>query len=882
MALTVAELSPELLAQLRAAQPEQLGDDLVLRLPDGRVYFVDGFFALDGIGDGAPPMPEAIALGPDVADALLGSVDIQTAAGDEPVPPAENTGTSFTEFTPTEKSGVDEETGLAPSNSLAGTDANNRSISAIERRFGIVDRDGESDVATGPAGSPFDAFGGGYLGSSNLGGGAAMPPIGAVSIAGGMTAAPVEGYPGITAIIREFLNTDLFALTPFTHMATLQDAAFRPNDFNGERIWFPASDMLGFFTPADFSNVTDSDALKALFNGDDIIHGTNYARDSLYGNDGNDVILGQSGENYLYGGNGNDLLYVVQQNEWAGDLPSDGSVPWPAPFERAEGGDGFDTLVFAPTFPWRQIDLREMWSSMDGIEAVAITAGRFSQFHDNGENGGPAGERGIFVVDAATVAQLGGTLRIESDGDVVVRLTDLETTDWQIVSGAEVPAGYVRYAAVAPGGESIALDIGMGAQQPIVSTIVGTAEADHFWLSGLKFRQLDGGGGYDVISGSPLSSVMNLPLQGTDFTAAAAPIIRNIESIILRNETIALSADVVNAMTDANNLLTIRTEHQPTITLADIGNWDLIGLVARMETYSFDIGPATAPSFGAMYSSISQGEQVLLHVVTHVDHSSLPQVDGNLGLDRLFITFGGMIDLPGYDRTSILRDLDVVELTGDTPAELHLTADFVAVIAGSDKTLAVTGHDGSDAVILDDSDDWRLVGVTRGGGEDAYVYQAGEITLEVSTGLKEPVLNPLSTAGNDVLTVSDILPDSIDGSTGFDILQVLSAGTVDLHGSDTIRNIEAIDIGNGAANDLVLDAATVAALTSGGKLYVTGDHDGSTLDRVSLLDHAAWQQAGTEQGGGFTFVLYMTQVTVNSVTAEVTLAIDSTLQQPIF
>lgn len=881
MLLTVADLGPELLTQLRAAQPEQMGDDLVLRLPDGRVYFVDGFFALDGIGDGLPPLPGAIALGPDVADVLLGSMDIETAAGGEPVAPVENSGTSFSDFAPTENGSIRNVAGLAPSDDLVGTDADSRSVSAVERRFGIVDRSAEGDAATGPAGNPFGAFGGGYLGSSGLGGGAAMPPIGAVSMAGGMTAAPVEGYPGITAVIREFLNTDLFALTPFAHMATIRDPAFRPNDFNGQRIWFSDSGMLGYNAPSVLSNATNDDTLKALFSGDDFIHGTNYATDFLYGHDGNDVILAQLGENYIYGGKGNDLLYVVQQNDWLGNLPSDGAVPWPAPFERAEGGDGWDTLVFAPTFPWRQIDLREMWPRMDGIEAVAITAGRFTQFNDNGENGGPAGERGIFFVDAATIAQLGGALRIESDGDVVVRLTDLATTDWQIVSGAEVPAGYIRYAAVAPGAESVTLDIGIGAEQPIISTIVGTAEADHFWLSGLKFDQLDGGDGYDVISGSPLSSVMYLPLQSIDFTAANAPVIRNVESLDVRNETITLSADAINAMTDANNLLTIRTLYQPTITLADIGNWDVIGLVARLETSIFDIGPATAPVFGAMYSSISQGEQVLLHVVTHLDHSSLPVVDGNLGLDRLFITFGGAIDLPGYDRTSILRDLDIIELTGDTPAELHLTADFVAAIAGSDKTLAVTGHDGSDAVILDDADDWRLVGVARGGGEDAYVYRAGEITLEVAVGLKEPVLKPIATSGDDVLTVADILPDAIDGSSGFDILQILSAGIVDLHGNDAIRNIEAIDIGNGAGNDLILDAATIAALTPGGKLYVTGDQDGSSLDRVSLLDHAAWQETGTEQGGGFTFALYMTQVTINNVTTEVTLAVDSTLQQPI-
>lgn len=98
MIISAATIDPALLAALKKASPEQVGDDLVLRLADGRIFYVDGFFAADEIGDGQPPLPGAIPLHGDVADLLLGADEFDTAAGaDEPSAPA-SSGAGFIQF----------------------------------------------------------------------------------------------------------------------------------------------------------------------------------------------------------------------------------------------------------------------------------------------------------------------------------------------------------------------------------------------------------------------------------------------------------------------------------------------------------------------------------------------------------------------------------------------------------------------------------------------------------------------------------------------------------------------------------------------------------------------------------------------------------------
>src|SRR5262249_37090781 len=101
--------------------------------------------------------------------------------------------------------------------------------------------------------------------------------------------------------------------------------------------------------------------------------------------------------------------------------------------------------------------------------------------------------------------------------------------------------------------------------------------------------------------------------------------------------------------------------------------------------------------------------------------------------------------------------------------------------------------------------------------------------------------------GNDVVHLNTGYL-SVDGGSGTDTVYLDSLGsTIDLTGSlgHTLKNIEIINTSGSAANTLILDAASVAAMSGGAlgtdTILVT---KGDANDSVQL--DATWQLAGTE------------------------------------
>lgn len=170
-------------------------------------------------------------------------------------------------------------------------------------------------------------------------------------------------------------------------------------DPSPDPIW-PGFAMLNYNgTPGDdiFTGGPDRDLAQG-FGGNDQLSGGG-GDDSLGGGDDNDVLKGEGGDDTLYDGNGNDLLEGGEGNDWlagadgvdllyggAGDDEVRVSPGFNLSGEVADGGDGFDTLVFFGE-QGSAIELSLANPSVDQI-VLGITIRNLERLSLNGSNGG--------------------------------------------------------------------------------------------------------------------------------------------------------------------------------------------------------------------------------------------------------------------------------------------------------------------------------------------------------------------------------------------------------------------------------------------------------------------------------------------------------------
>jgi hypothetical protein len=959
--VTAADISPELLALLRGATPEQVGDDLVLRLPDGRVFFVDGFFAADESGDGIAPVDGAIALAMDVAALLLGDPDIKTASGadDAEGEAADNGGGNFTAFTGVEGAGA--LTGDASVGPLAKTGAGTADERDMLRRgrrpddFDEANAGGGGSGDQGPSIPNFGNFGSGLLGTSHYSGAGGALPIGAISLAAGATSAPAVILPMTLSDVARvedgyvqsittptftpppaFSSAGAFAgLVHYTPLAQPLDAAkveaqldvIHPfpysfldslpagplyNDFRnglsalaGQRSIWLSLDEVPFSGSVSNAVIANPNALPAgasaesVFAGDDLIFGAQHGylstdKNILYGYNGDDILVSFQGTAELSGGAGNDRLFIAQGSSG-----------------RLDGGDGLDTLSINVTDGFAPLDLRFYANFTTSIEFLTV-----------GPNVTPdwssfltvtpthywsiyAGDTGILIFDRATVAAWGGDVTVSASAIGKLRLADAET--WTLDG---IDSGYARYSATFDGAV-IHLSVTTAISQPIQGHITGNGGNDEFSLFGLDFQSFDGGAGDDVVLGG-VNKYFHAAYGTMDFSDAATQPFANIEAFsLVEGDHLILSAGSINAMTDDRNAIWVggyrETPLVPAagaVTLVDPANWTALGYVTMTGTLSL---PA---STGIMYrgQDPTTGEEVSLIVSATV---AQPATGDASGPDHWFADFDGKIllmpadaatdpafanylysnahnsyyvdqsygldHLDYYLTSNGITGLDVIDLHGASKTTLQLTATGAAEIAGDDHVISVVGDAGDDGVSFFDSGHWQLMGVERGsaGAADFYIYAGADelgqtVTLRVDTALTQAALPVLTTGSDDFLRVTDLLGATIDGQDGTDILQILAAGTLDLTTGAAPLHIEALDLRNGAANNLILDGAAVTNMAGDSPLFIVGEAG----DAVTM--QGTWQQVGNLQGNQAadpSFILYANAATGAAVAVQDNLAV---------
>jgi hypothetical protein len=114
-----------------------------------------------------------------------------------------------------------------------------------------------------------------------------------------------------------------------------------------------------------------------------------------------------------------------------------------------------------------------------------------------------------------------------------------------------------------------------------------------------------------------------------------------------------------------------------------------------------------------------------------------------------------------------------------------------------------------------------------------------------------PPIDRVGTAGDDVLPIDATpLAQRIDGGAGFDRLQPMGAGALDLTAlalGSSVRNVEALDLRGQGANALTLDDVFVADSTVDGVLSVLGEAG----DSLTLT--GGWTKTGSFPVGAQVF-----------------------------
>jgi hypothetical protein len=807
MALQAADLDPALLALLRAELPEQIGDDLVLRLADGRVFYIDGFFAPDEIGDDQPPLPDAIELSAEIALLLLGESDIDTAAGEDDAPTIPPDSAAFATFAPDAPPSPDgADAAEATDDSGDEEDDLVRSAREIDERARAIDdeRDGVAGIAASP--SP--------LSSS---------AIGTISLAAGSLGAPTWSGPfDVRYLFRVEQLVDPAFEGWFQNLSKAKPFA-DPLDLTTFLSRFdPALVAAGGITRADYENyvnlhndvvafadgrsfwasvdsyansqVTRDNSIgtalppgitpEIVFAGNDFIIGAGWTIDRLHGFGGDDILIGFAGENHLFGGDGNDLLISGLSLD-----PSEFS-----------GGDGEDTLMLVLD-NMRLIDA-SLLGPISSIERlILMPQSETSQtfLNDDLDSGRIILGDLVFAIDAATILAWGGTLTI--DNDVAdIRLTDIGA--WTRLPPGNGDPAYVHYEAMVDG-QKVTLAILASADQPIADAVLGTDGNDIFYLGGRVFQSFDGAGGTDQIQGG----IQGGPIGSLDLQNAATVPFSNIESILLLDpsDQVILSADSIAAMTDARNTLWITGAGVGTgaevsfqyhtgaakgqVDLVDPAAWTALGYLS-VETAGL---PFKESRMGAIYGATIGTENVYIFVQMGL---AQPIVANATSVDHWFVNHSGWVYLPP---SGTVLDLAVIDLGNGMQNLLMLDVASAAALTGADGWVSLLGDAGQDTIQFADMADWQFSHVDSGFsiylGDDGAGHQ---VELRVASNLVQP----------------DLLPDTSGG------------------------DLEFLDLNNGHANLLVLDIDLARNLAGPDmQLRIYGDAPG---DKVTFDDPQNW------------------------------------------
>jgi Ca2+-binding RTX toxin-like protein len=528
-----------------------------------------------------------------------------------------------------------------------------------------------------------------------------------------------------------------------------------------------------------------------LFGGD--------GNDTLIGGSGNDLLFGQAGNDTLVGGNGNDLLFGGDGND---------TLTGGAGSDQMFGGAGNDRMV------WNPGDGSDLMEGGDGIDTAEVNGGNGAEVFTVTANGSRVRFDRVspapFSLDIGTTENL--VVNMNGGDDVFTAGNGLANLIHLTVDGG---AGNDTIT----GGDGDDTLIGGSGNDTITGgrgsdlALLGTGDDTFVWNPGDGSDTVEGQDGTDTLqfNGANVSENMTVSANGT-----RARLTRNVGNVTM--DLNSVEHINIEALGGADNM----TVNDLTGTGVTQVNIDLSG------TPGSGVGDGAADTVTVNGTAGNDQIQVV-GAGTSVSVNGLPEqvnITGAEGANDSLVIHGGA----GNDTiTAANLPAGIVNLTLDGGAG----NDTIIGSAGNDTLL---GGDGNDTVTGGRGNDTALLG----GGNDTFVWNPGDgsDTVEGQDGTDTLVFNganvaekiEISANGTRTRLFRDV------GNVTMDLNSVEHIQLNTLGGAD---NVTVDDLSGTGVTQVAIDLGATSGLPGG-----DGAADTVTVNGTASDDHISVASSG--------------------------------------
>jgi Ca2+-binding RTX toxin-like protein len=557
---------------------------------------------------------------------------------------------------------------------------------------------------------------------------------------------------------------------------------------------------------------------------------------SIFGGDGNDVLVGGSGIDFIDGGAGNDTIFLGDGDDTFQWNPGDGS-------DVVEGQGGRDTMVFNGSDVAEKFDVSANGARVRftrDVGGITMDAGGVEEIDLNALGGADT----ITVSDQSTTGLNTFNLDLNSSagpGD--------NQADVVIINGSNGP----DFGQISSIGTSINATVSAlpfvnitgtdGLDALTVNTLGGNDVLDASGLLATNASQLikltlNGGAGNDTLTGSQgFDTFVWNPGDGSD----------TIEGGAGENAMVFNGSDVAETFKVSANGNRVRLSRDVGGVIMDLGGVEeiVVNSLGGADTVTVnDLTGTPVTQLRLNLSGIAGGgdsstDAVIVHGTNRAD--VIPIVGGN----GLVAVDGGFADGSGLPYFTVLTGVeatDALQVNGnggdDTidastlPALVRFTADGGA---GNDR---IDGGAGNDLVIGGPGDDRAFLGV----GDDTFVWNPGDgnDTIEGMAGRDAMIFNGnvaaesfnFSANGERVrflrdvddvaMDLNDVERVDVNALGGIDAITINSLIGTDL----TEINLNLAGAPSGAAGDAQDDLVIINGASSGELIPILGTAGG--------------------------------------------------------